>query len=131
VFQSAGFTGGAPRILFETERHTVDIADMRPLAAAFTLDREGFELRRDHTTVADLYDDAAVEKIYYPEIETLLRSATGASRVIGFDATRCSDAGTGAQNRDDARGLASRVHVEYTKNRTHRRARTSMCRRSP
>jgi hypothetical protein len=114
VFESSAYTGGAPRIFFETERHTVDIADMRPLAAGFTLDREGFELRRHHTTVADLYDDAAVEKIYYPEIESLLRSATGAGRVIVFDATRRSDAGTGAQNRDGVRGPASRVHVDYT-----------------
>jgi hypothetical protein len=113
VFESSAITGGAPRVLFDTERHTVAIHDMRPLADAFSLDREGFELLH-HQSVADLYDDDAVEKVYYPEIEALLRSVTGASRVVIFDATRRSDAGAGAKNRDGLRGPASRVHVDYT-----------------
>jgi hypothetical protein len=113
VFESSAITGGAPRIFFETERHSVAIEDMRPLADAFSLDREGFELRQ-HETAADLYDDDAVEKVYYPEIEALLRAVTGASRVVIFDVTRRSDAGAGAKNRDGLRGPASRVHVDYT-----------------
>lgn len=114
VFESSAYTGSVPRVLFETERHVVEIADMRPWAAGFTLDREGFELRRAPTSVADLYDDGAVEGPYFREIEALLRSATGASRVVVFDATRRSDSGTGATNRDGMRGPASRVHVDYT-----------------
>jgi hypothetical protein len=48
VFESSAITGGAPRVFFDTERHTVAIHDMRPFADAFTLDHEGFELlRRD------------------------------------------------------------------------------------
>lgn len=114
VFQSSAFTGGAPRVFFETERHTVPIHDMRPIAGSLSLDREGFELRRHETAVDDLYDDAAVEGVYYKEIEALLRSALGASRVAIFDATRRSDNGPGAANPDGARGPASRVHVDYT-----------------
>lgn len=113
AFYSAAYTGDVPRVLFETERHSVAIHDMRPHADALSLDREGFELRR-HRTVADLYDDEAVEKVYYPEIEALLRAVTGASRVVIFDATRRSDAAAGAKNRDGLRGPASRVHVDYT-----------------
>ncbi len=74
---------------------------------------EGFELLQ-HESVADLDDDDAVEEVYYPEIEALLRAVTGASRVVIFDATRRSDAGAGAKNRDGLRGPASRVHVDYT-----------------
>jgi len=92
----------------------VPIHDLRPHAGAFSLDREGFELRRFPTAVADLYDDKAVEEVYYPEIEMLLRAATGASRVVVFDATRRSDGGGGARNRDGLRSPASRVHVDYT-----------------
>ena len=114
MFYSSALTGGAPRVLFETERHSVLIQDMRPLADALALDREGFELRRHQTAVFDLYDDDAVERVYYPEIEALLRALTGARRVIVFDATRRSDAGAGARNRDGLRGPASRVHVDYT-----------------
>jgi hypothetical protein len=113
VFESSAITGGAPRVFFDTERHTVAIHDMRPLAGALSLDREGFELLQ-HESVADLDDDDAVEEVYYPEIEALLRAVTGASRVVIFDATRRSDAGAGAKNRDGRRGPASRVHVDYT-----------------
>ena len=113
AFESSAVTGGAPRVFFDTERHTVAIHDMRPFAGAFSLDREGFELLH-HQTVADLYDDDEVESVYYPEIEALLRAVTGASRVVIFDATRRSDAGAGARNRDGLRGPASRVHVDYT-----------------
>jgi len=114
VFESSALTGGAPHIFFETERRVVDIRDMRPFAGGFTLDRQGFELRRSPTAVRDLNADTAVETQYYPEIEALLRAVTGANRVVIFDATRRSDAGTGAANRDGARGPASRVHVDYT-----------------
>lgn len=114
TFHSSAVTGGAPRVFFETERHTVPIHDMRPLAGTLSLDREGFELLRRPTAVEDLYDDAAVETRYYAEVETLLKATLGADRVVVFDATRRSDAGPGAQNRDGARGPASRVHVDYT-----------------
>jgi hypothetical protein len=114
AFHSAAYTGGAPRVFFDTERHTVAIQDLRPLAGALSLDHEGFELLRHQTAVRDLYDDDAVENAYYPEIEELLRAVTGASRVVVFDATRRSDGGAGAVNRDGLRGPASRVHVDYT-----------------
>jgi hypothetical protein len=123
VFYSSALTGGAPRVLFDTERHDVLIQDMRPLADALALDREGFELRRHETAVADLYDDNALEQVYYPEIEALLRAATGASRVVVFDATRRSDGGAGARNRDGLRGPASRVHVDYTEKSGPQRVR--------
>ncbi|MEM7021228.1 MAG: CmcJ/NvfI family oxidoreductase [Pseudomonadota bacterium] len=77
-------------------------------------DREGFELHDHRTAVADLYDDDAVEQTYFLEIENLLRSVTGASKVVIFDATRRSDGGAGATNKDGLRGPASRVHVDYT-----------------
>jgi hypothetical protein len=114
VFHGSAYTGGAPRVFFETEPRTVLIRDVRPIADALSLDREGFELRRHETAVLDLYDDHAIEHVYYPEIEALLRAVTGASRVVVFDATRRSDAGAGARNPDGLRGPASRVHVDYT-----------------
>jgi hypothetical protein len=118
VLESAALTGGAPRERFDTDDHEVAIHDLRPLAGRLSLDREGFVLRRAPTAVADLYDDWAVEQAYYPEIETLLKRELGAVRpvtkVVIFDATRRSDAATGAANRDGARGPAARVHVDYT-----------------
>ncbi|HYZ26996.1 MAG TPA: CmcJ/NvfI family oxidoreductase [Geminicoccaceae bacterium] len=115
AFHSAAYTGGEPKVFFDVEQHTVAIHDLRPFAGALSLDREGFELLRHETAVPDLYDDDQVETVYYREIEDLLRAVTGASRVVVFDATRRSDAGAGARNRDGLRGPASRVHVDYTK----------------
>jgi hypothetical protein len=114
VFHSSAYTGNVPRVFFETERHAVPIRDLRPHAGALSLERAGFELLRHQTAVRDLYDDDAIAHVYYPEIEALLGAVTGASRVVVFDATRRSDAGAGAKNRDGLRGPASRVHVDYT-----------------
>lgn len=114
VFHSAALTGGAIEQFFETVDHTVQISDMRPFADTQSIDREGFALLDHPTSVDDLYDDDAVEQTYYPEIEALLRREFGASRVVVFDATRRSDGGGGAANRDGLRGPAGRVHVDYT-----------------
>ncbi len=114
VFHSSALTGGAARFFFETETHTVPIQDMRDIADTLSIDREGFELLRHQTTVADLYDDAAVETTYYAELEALLRREFGASRIVIFDSTRRSDDGAGAQNPDGLRTPATRVHNDYT-----------------
>ncbi len=113
-FHSSALTGGLPKVFFETEDRLVTIRDMRPLADSLSLDRQGFELRHHKTAVDDLYDDAAVEAVYEPELEVLLKEATGADRVAIFDHTRRSDSADGAANPDGLRGPASRVHVDYT-----------------
>jgi hypothetical protein len=123
VLHSAALTGGAPRELFETERHTVPICDVRPSAGTLSLDREGFVLLGQGTAVKDFYDDDELERVYYPEIEALLRRTTGAGRVVIFDATRRSDGGAGASNRDGLRRPASRVHVDYTERSGPQRVR--------
>ncbi len=126
TIRSSAITGGAPEYGFEIERRETLIGDMRPLAEDFTLDREGFALRRAPTTVADLYDDEAVETDYYAETEALLTAEFGASRVAIFDATRRSDGGEGAANRDGRRGAATRIHVDYTAKSGPQRARDAL-----
>lgn len=113
-FRSAALTGGLPEIHFETEDRTVQIRNMRPVADSLSLDREGFVLIRHETAVEDLYDDAAVERVYNAETAALLKKYTGADRVFIFDHTRRSDADIGAANPDGPRGPADRVHVDYT-----------------
>lgn len=114
VFYSSALTGGAPKLSFETEDHTVPILDMRPIAPILSIDHEGFELLEHEAAVDDLYDDEAIKSAYTPEIEALLRQRFGASQVHVFDVTRRSDAGSGANNPDGSRGPAGRLHVDYT-----------------
>ena len=116
AFLSAALTGGAPELLFDTEARETAIHDMRPIADALSVDREGFELVEAASAVADFYDDAAVEAVYHAEVEDLLKRRLGASRVEIFDTTRRSDSADGAANPDGRRGPASRVHVDYTEN---------------
>ena len=114
VFESAAYTGGAPRLFFETEQRAVPIHNLRQFVGTPTLDRQGFELRRHTSKITDFYDDAQVEGVYYREVEALVGQVCGASRVVVFDVTRRSDGGAGAVNRDGVRGPARRVHVDYT-----------------
>ena len=114
VFHSAALTGGKMKYLFESEAHTVAISDMREIADTLSVDREGFELLHHTTAVEDLYEDEAIERAYYPEIEALLRDKFGARQVVIFDVTRRSDGKVGAQNPDGLRGPATRLHVDYT-----------------
>ena len=56
-FNSSAITGGLPEIFFKTEDCPVDIRSMRPVADDLSLDRQGFVLLNNTTTVDDLYDD--------------------------------------------------------------------------
>jgi hypothetical protein len=112
--RSAALTGGAPQYLFDSERRTVEIADMRPLVGQLSLDREGFALVRSPSRVTDFYDDRQVAGLYHAEVEALVRAETGARKVIVFDVTRRSSGAEGAANADGRRKPAGRVHVDYT-----------------
>src|SRR3546814_4088808 len=64
--------------------------------------------------IRDWSSDVCSSDLYYAEIEALVKRELGANRVVIFDATRRSDAASGAANPDGARGPAGRVHVDYT-----------------
>ncbi|GGX77189.1 methyltransferase [Litchfieldella qijiaojingensis] len=98
-----------PHYFAKLEEREVTIHDGRPLAANLSLDKQGFELHKRDTAVADLHDDKAVKRDYYPEVEALIKEATGAQRVVIFDHTRRTDA-----PERSIRGPASRVHNDYT-----------------
>ena len=103
----------APARMATVESHTVAIADGRPIVDRLSLDGAGFELRAHDTAVASFYDDEEVRTIYYPEVEQLVKAATGASRVVIFDHTvRIEDA---AQRDERAvRAPVRVVHNDYT-----------------
>lgn len=87
----------------------VTIADARPLAGRLDIEREGFVLARHDTAVADFYDDDAVKRVYYPEIEALVKEVTGARRVVMFDHTvRAAD-----ENTQSDHGVREPVHIAH------------------
>ena len=104
---------GQPVRSHQYENRKVFIQDGRPIADAFSLDREGFALVSHATKTADLYDEAALKASYYPESEALLKAETGASHVLIFDHTIRT-----SHNRPRGVGLPReavlRVHNDYT-----------------
>jgi hypothetical protein len=103
--------GVAPRNTKE-EAHTVKVLDARQVADKLSLDREGFILLRRPTAAKDLYDEAEVTGVYYPECARLIKEATGAVRVQVFDhiVRNAARMAKGSQ----IKGYAGRVHNDYT-----------------
>ena len=66
------------------DRRRVAVNDARELAHP-SLDVEGFALAPLVSALADAYDSEAVVRVYYPEVEAVVRRTTGARRVLVFD----------------------------------------------
>jgi hypothetical protein len=79
----------------------------------FVLERDGFHFIRHDTKVTDFFDGAEVRRIYYPEMEALVKAESGAARVVVFDHTlrTADDADREARK---IREVVSRVHNDYT-----------------
>jgi len=106
---------GTPRTNIVLDEQRVWIADARALAAAPTLDVEGFAFQRRPTAVRDFWDEAQTLALGHPEAAELVRKVTGASRVVVYDHTlRRRLAGTDDRTPGAPRQPASRVHVDQT-----------------
>jgi hypothetical protein len=79
----------------------------------FVLERDGFHFIHHDTKVTDFFDEAEVWRIYYPEMEALVKAESGAARVVVFDHTlrTADDADREARK---IREVVSRVHNDYT-----------------
>ena len=106
---------GVPRTTAVYREHTVEIRDVRPVAAMLSLEHEGFQLVTAPTSVTNFADETAIRTRYYAETIALLEGLTGASRVVVFDHTIRRRV-PGAPDR--ATGLprqpVPRVHNDYT-----------------
>jgi len=103
---------GTPRTTGRSEPHSVLIRNAR-LAEQLSLDRQGFQLVHHETAVHDFYDRAKVQEVYYPEVEQLLKKATGAEKVIVFD-HQVRNIQLFRRGEKQARDYASTVHNDYT-----------------
>ncbi len=79
----------------------------------FVLERNGFRFVRHDTKVADFFDEAEIRRVYYPEMEALIKAESGAKRVVVFDHTlRTAD--DELRESKKIREVVRRVHNDYT-----------------
>jgi hypothetical protein len=106
---------GVSRMTAVYRDHAVTIRDVRPVASALSLEREGFQLVTAASSVNDFYDQKAVQTRYYAETVSLLEQLTGASRVVVFDHTiRRRIPGAADRTTGIPRQPVPRVHNDYT-----------------
>ncbi len=103
---------GMPQRTGHYKPHHVTIRNGRPLSRRFSLEREGFELRRHESAIVDFSDEDALRRVYYPEIDALLRAATGAEKVVIFD-HMLRNTGIGKRG-TKFREAGNTVHNDYT-----------------
>jgi len=113
IFTEAGGAGALDKRGGTIDPRQVVIHNGRLHAKDFTIDRESFRFVRHDTKVADFYDEEEVRRIYYPEMEELVKAESGASRVVVFDHTlRTGD--DAVRERLKIREVVPRVHNDYT-----------------
>jgi len=106
---------GEPRSNVVPEPHHLPIHNARALGGIVSLDSAGFALVTHQSRVRDFYDEDQVKKIYYPEVEQILKGLTGANRVFIFDHTVRKRVEGAPDRRDDGpRQPVGRVHVDHT-----------------
>jgi hypothetical protein len=95
------------------ERRTVEIRNGRALPGRFALDEHGFEFVSHSTRVVNFFDADELKRVYYPEVERLIKDVSGAARVVVFDHTLRS----GDEAEREARLVREpvlSVHNDYT-----------------
>jgi len=102
----------------------VQIQDVRAAAASLSLDIEGGRLVEHESVVSDFWDDEEVRRTYYPEAESLIVAATGASWAFVFDhTTRGRIFGLPDRTPGAPRQPVLHVQADYTERSARRRLR--------
>jgi hypothetical protein len=113
---------GTPRVTGKFVEKTVPIRNAREVVDDLSLDKQGFELTHQETAVQDFYDQEEVKRIYYPEVERLLKEATGAEKVVIFD-HQVRNLPLAQRGEKNAREYGKSVHNDYTAKSGPRRVR--------
>ena len=114
--------GGTP------EPHRVVFRNGRLETDHFALERNGFRFVRHDTKVVDFFDEDEVRRVYYPEMQALVKAESGAARVEVFDHTlRTAD--DELRETRKIREVVRRVHNDYTEWSGPQRVRTFLPKR--
>ncbi len=100
-------SGGTP------DPRRVTVHNGRPYAKELALERDGFRFVQHDTKVADFFDEAEIKRVYYPEMEALIKQESGAKRVVVFDHT-LRTANDALRESKQIREVVRRVHNDYT-----------------
>ncbi|HWE76429.1 MAG TPA: CmcJ/NvfI family oxidoreductase [Stellaceae bacterium] len=93
--------------------HTVTMHNGRLAPGGFALERNGFRFIPHDTQMRDFFDEDEIARVYYPEMEALIKRETGASRVVVFDHTlRTAD--DEMREAKKIREVVRRAHNDYT-----------------
>ena len=104
------------------EKHQTRIHNGRSTRGSFTLQSHGFSLVDHITRVQDFFDEEEVVRVYHPETEELIKSTSGAARVLVFDHTvRTADELRHAERW--IRQTVHAVHNDYTARSAPQRVR--------
>ena len=120
-----GTPGGSDRRVGggASEQRRVTLRNGRLEARNFVLERNGFRFVDHDTNVVDFFDDDEVRRVYYPEMQALVKAETGAARVEVFDHTlRTAD--DELRETRKIRAVVRRVHNDYTEWSGPQRVRT-------
>lgn len=103
-----------PNYLSSDHRHLV--RHVRGHDSEFSLDLHGFQFPRQPSGFTDFSDEERIKAEYYPEVETLLESLTGAHRVFIFDhQVRLHVYGQAeGSTHNGRRGPVTKVHVDQS-----------------
>jgi hypothetical protein len=93
--------------------HRVAIHNARPHLKEFKLEVDGFRFVDHPTKMKDFFDADEIKRVYYPEVEALIKAESGAKRVVVFDHTlRTADDAFREQHK--IREVVRRAHNDYT-----------------
>jgi len=113
IFTEASGSGASDKRSGTIDGRQVLVHNGRAHNGAFELERNGFRFVHHDTKVADFFDENEVRRVYYPEMEALVKAQSGATRVVVFDHTlRTAD--DAAREARKIREVVSRVHNDYT-----------------
>ena len=113
VNESFGPNNIRRRRLGADELKAMTVRNGRLVADRLSLDEQGFVFVEHKTMVADFFDAAQLQSVYYPEVEQLIRNTSRASRVVIFDHTLRS----GDESEREAKLIREPVlqaHNDYT-----------------
>ena len=109
----------------QSEAHMVTLLNGRLHLAEFEIDKTGFVFVDHPTKVVDFYDEDEVRRIYYPEMEALIKKEAGAKRVVVFDHTLRTQ-NEAHREKQQIRDVVRRVHNDYTEFSARKRVRDLM-----